>query len=115
VFISFGMFIALIIATIIMILLIIYLTFTSGKSKTSRHDRQIQAEEEAKTRLAQNNSNLTESRSAQTNDSSFTEETDHTLQQNTHFQHDAESINNSIEEDDQLHVLPYPKDDDFNR
>ncbi|MBO0423609.1 hypothetical protein BCR22_00755 [Enterococcus plantarum] len=109
-FISFGMFIGLIIITIIMIALIIYLTFTGGNHK-SHHDNTQKAVEAAKERLAQNNltaSQLaidsTQNESAYPND--FTQETEnHYYQESTYEE--------TIEDDYSLHVLPYPKDDNF--
>ncbi|MGM0217073.1 hypothetical protein [Enterococcus sp. AZ126] len=111
-FISFGMFIALIIVTIIMIALIIYLTFTGGDKK-SHHDNTRQAEQAAKERLAQND--LTTS--SQTNDVDLNESN-----QQYNFNQDTYNDNRytqepqyeeTVEEDYSLHVLPYPKDDDF--
>ncbi|MCA5012716.1 MULTISPECIES: hypothetical protein [unclassified Enterococcus] len=112
-FISFGMFIALIIATIIMILLIIYLTFTSGKGQTNKHDNQIKAEEEAKARLAQHNPEQTDTLHSTMNTSDLPKETQHDFQQNTYSQHEVDNVDAPVEDDDYLHVLPYPKDDEY--
>lgn len=110
-FISFGMFIGLIILTIFMIILIIYLTFTGGDKK-SRHKNTRNAEKAAQERLAQNNA-------SQMSDSPL----DHTnLENQDKFQPESELENHSyqetqyedtIEDDYSLHILPYPKDDEY--
>ncbi|WP_207695116.1 hypothetical protein DOK67_0002542 [Enterococcus sp. DIV0212c] len=103
-FISFGMFIGLIILTIIMIALIIYLTFTGGNKK-ARHEHTRQAETAAKERLAQNNI-----ASKEFSQSNLNHHDDFRQENNTENHYYQES---NSEDDSSLHVLPYPKDDDF--
>ncbi|MGX7262719.1 hypothetical protein [Enterococcus crotali] len=111
-FISFGMFIGLIIVTIIMIALIIYLTFTGGNKK-SRHKNILQGEKAAKERLAQNNDMMTnQSNDLNQNDPNYHNDFRQEFDTEGHYYQNANS-EESVEDDYSLHVLPYPKDDDF--
>lgn len=111
-FISFSMFIGLIIVTIIMIVLIIYLTFT-GSNYSPRHNNSHQAEKITKERVVPNDLTMPE----QPNDltqrrSNYQDNLTHEPDIKTHYYHESGS-EEIFEEDDSLHVLPYPKDDDF--
>jgi len=110
-FISFGMFIGLIILTIIMIALIIYLTFTGG-NKQSRHNKVRQAEEAAKERLAQSNMPQSEQHLNQDNFGGNSDFRSNSRTENRY--HQELQSEESVEEDDPLRILPYPKDDHFN-
>lgn len=95
-----------------MIALIIYLTFTGGNKKT-RQKNQLQAEEAAKERLAQNNSTmLQQSNNFHPNDSNYHDDFRQELDTDNHYYQESDS-EEPIEDDYSLHVLPYPKDDDF--
>lgn len=96
-----------------MIALIIYLTFTSENSDETRHKNTQQAEIAAKERLAQNNKDL--SRLAIKSDhlaSNHLNKSKQETELDTHSYSDSTS-NESIDDDDPLRVLPYPKDDHF--
>lgn len=108
-FISFGMFVTLIIVTIIMIILIIYLTLTSGKNDKSYHQNNYDPEKEAKARLAQNNHVASHSIPFESSDSAQKNNNG----ENVRFSQDPNS-ENATQDDPSLHVLPYPKDDDIN-
>ncbi|WP_086312967.1 hypothetical protein A5821_000539 [Enterococcus sp. 7F3_DIV0205] len=111
-FISFGMFIGLIIVTIIMIILIIYLTFTGG-NKQSRHKNVHQAEQAAKERLAQNNQVMSnQSNDLNQNDLSYQDNFKQESHSDNQYYQEPDS-NETTEEDYSLHILPYPKDDEF--
>lgn len=110
-FISFGMFIGLIIVTIIMIALIIYLTFTGG-NKQPRHNKIHQAEEAAKERLAQNTPTPPSEQQFRQNNSDYHNEFRTESETKNHYEQNSHS-QDIIEEEDPLQILPYPKDDDF--
>lgn len=107
-FISFGMFVTLIIVTIIMIILIIYLTLTSGRNDTSYHQNKYDPEKEAKARLAQNNHEALHSIPFNSNEYAH----ENNNGDNVYLSQDSSS-ENSMQDDPALHVLPYPKDDDI--
>lgn len=111
-FITFGKFIGLIIITIIMILLIIYLTLTSGKKDPQRQRNTYNPEKEAKTRLAQNNPEAKHSIPFNSNESHYGHDNIQTTTNDTHY-YNQPPVEEPIEDDSSLHVLPYPKDDDF--
>ncbi|EOL44475.1 hypothetical protein [Enterococcus caccae] len=108
-FITFGMFIGLIILTIIMIVAIIYLTFTGGNKQHSRHKNVHQAQEAAKQLLAQNDNELSR-RSQHSTSFKINQETDFRQQSS---RNDPQQDVDIDEVDDSLHVLPYPKDNKF--
>lgn len=108
-FISFGMFVTLIIVTIIMIILIIYLTLTSGKNDKSYHQNNYDPEKEAKARLAQNNQEASHSIPFDSSESTH----ENNQRESIHRYQDPNSVN-ATQDDPALHVLPYPKDDDIN-
>lgn len=112
-FISYGMFIGLIIATIIMIALIVYLTFTGGNNKSkSRHLKAHQAEEAAKERLAQNDTSQSTNQYFEPEISPNQDEFRYEWEKENHSYQEPHS-EHTIEEDDPLRILPYPKDNDF--
>lgn len=108
-FISFNMFIGLIIVTIIMIALIIYLTFTGGKHNKTAHTKAFLAEEAAKERLAQNNIESPSQEPTHVNQHEFRQQSDLSYQ---HY-HDDSRTEETLDEDPSLQILPYPKEDDF--
>lgn len=114
-FITFGMFIGLIIATIIMIALIIYLTFTgSQKNKSLQKDtQQALAEAAAKERLEQNNSTLLhQDEHLYSENIEQPNEVKLEAENNTHDY--RETTHEEITEDDySFDILPYPKDNNF--
>lgn len=105
-FITFSMFIGLIVLTIIMIVLIIYLTFTGGNNQHSRQKNIYQAQEAAKELLAQKNNEFSQ------------HSTSFKINQETEFEQrsDRNEFHQDMdikEADDPLRVLPYPKDNKF--
>lgn len=110
-FISFGMYIVLIIAVIIMIALIIYLTMTTRKSDLTPR-KKYNPEKEAHAYIAHQQTMASHTLPFGQEESIHNNTPSSTIQDKSFSTIDTRAENKlSQQEDPSLQVLPYPKDD----